>query len=194
MLFSSSEITLLFSTLLAQNIVLFRFLGIEGLPQMSHSWKETFLFGIVVLILVPIVSLINFLVYRYVLLPFNWEHLKLIVFFVTVCLVSASVTFWIEQVFSKLPKETKRFFALLPLNSLILGVSLFGVIQFEEVSTLVIWSISAALGWFFLLILITAVRQKGVSFWAANDYQLVGMIFILLGLVSLLTFGLSGVQ
>jgi len=191
--FSSMEVTLIFSTLLAQNVVLFRFLGIEGFGKMSVSWKETFLFGGVVLILVPIVALINFLVYRYFLVPFNLEHILVFVFFINVCLVCVSAAFWVEQVFSKLAKETKQFFATLPLNSLILGVSLFGVIQFEQVSSLLIWSLSAALGWFFLLILITAVRQKGNFFWAANDYQVVGMIFILFGLVSLLTFGLSGV-
>jgi len=193
MLFSSAEVTLIFSALLAQNIVLFRFIGLEGLGKMSVSWKATFLFGGVVLILVPIVALINFLVYRYFLVPFNLEHLKVFVFFINVCLVCVASTFWVEQVFSKLTKETKRFFATLPLNSLFLGVSLFGVIQFEQVSSLLIWSLSAALGWFFLLILIASVRQKGNSFWAANDYQVVGMIFILFGLVSLLTFGLSGV-
>lgn len=175
------------------NILLIRFLGAETLDELAQSWKKALVIGGLMVLILPAVTFLNVFLNEKFLVPYSLEYLRVAVFFAGICLISGLVSLCLKAMAQQFSNEYSFLISTWPLNSLFLGTSLW-VTYFEvTLNQAFIWSVFTALGWWFVLIVVTAIRQKLKLATSPNPYQTVGLLLILLGIFSFLTAALNGI-
>ncbi len=181
-----------FYSLLIQNALFFGFLGIETLVTQSHSWKTALRMGGVSLLLLIAVNLLFYFVKPF--LQFEQVDFFLLpIFFVMVVLVCLSFQLLVKLFFASWALEEKAFWQKLPFHSLLLGSLFF--IQAEELSLnlVLMKSLSMGLGWLLFLWFFTACRKRLSGSGLMTTAQLLGLLFLLLGVASLLSQAFYGI-
>lgn len=177
--------------ILIQNAILFWFLGIETMVHFSHSWKTTLRMGSLTVLLLLLNNLCCYQLHH-ILEEYNFLFLQLPVFFLVIVILNAVLYSVTKLFFSHWVLETRSFWHKLPLNTLFLGSAFLGVKLFSSLAELVFWSIGMGVGWGVILLLMTAARQKLFALSTLSKPQILGLVFILLGIFSLLVQSFHG--
>ena len=118
----SSYITILISTVFINNFILSRFLGLCSFIGVSKNTIPAVSMGVAVTFVTTMASVITWLIYYFILIPYNLEYLRTISFI----LVIASFVQFVEIVVQKKsPALYKAFGIYLPLITV--NCAVFGV-------------------------------------------------------------------
>lgn len=152
-------ISILFTSILVENIVLTRFLGLCPFLGMSDKEEGAISMGIAITLVTTIASFITYLIYHFLLIPYNIEYLKVIVFI----LVIASIVQIIEILIKKfLPKIYNLFGIYLPLittNCAILGVVLLNISKEYNLIQSLVFAIGSSIGYTLVLYIFSSIRE-----------------------------------
>ena len=85
------------SAIFIQNFVLSRFLGLCPYLGVSKKMDSAFGMGMAVIFVMTMASAITFLVYKYLLVPYNIEYLRTLAFILTI----AALVQFVEMVIQK---------------------------------------------------------------------------------------------
>ena len=124
-----SPIVLLFASIFTSNIILANFLGLCSFISISKDMKASNGLGMAVTFVLAITSVINWLVYKYILLPFGLEYLRFIVFIIVIAAVVQVLEMLIDRISTGLYMVLGIFLPLITVNCAILGAALFMVIR-----------------------------------------------------------------
>jgi len=120
-------ISILAGTIFINNFVLSQALGLCPFIGVSDRHKNAVVMGFAVIFVMTISSLTTHLLYKYVLLPYNFTYLKTVSFI----LIIASVVQLVELVFRKLSPSLYNipgiFIPLITTNCAVLGVALLNI-------------------------------------------------------------------
>ncbi len=164
-------LVILSSAALTDNILLTRFLGMCPFLSVSRQIKSAFGMGLAVTFVVTFTCLLNYLLYRYVLLPLGEaynlpaESLKLILFIVVIAAFVQLMEMLIERLSLGLYYSLGIFLPLITVNCAILGASLFMVIHVQENPDFdalhaLTYGFGAGVGWMIAIILLAGIRQR----------------------------------
>ncbi len=166
---SAGLMIILISAALTDNILLTRFLGMCPFLSVSKQLKSAFGMGLAVVFVVTCTTVLNFWVYRYLLVPLEpygvpAESLKLILFIVVIAGFVQFMEMLIERVSLGLYFSLGIFLPLITVNCAILGASLFMVINvtskgFDTLDVLM-FGFGTGLGWFIAIMLLSGIRQR----------------------------------
>jgi len=187
-----SYFTLIISAMLVQNIVLSQFLGVCPFLGVSKKVESAVGMGMAVVFVMTIASAISWLVYEYILIPFELEYLETIAFI----LVIASLVQFVEMVIRKFsPTLYDALGVYLPLittNCAVLGVALLNIQNdFNFLQTLV-HAISNAFGFTLALILFAGLRERVDEMDVPPALAGTPISLIIAGLMSIAFLGFSG--
>lgn len=145
---------------LVNNIALVQLLGVSSFFANSGRLQSAIELGLLSFIAIFLSSIINILLYRWVLAPLNLHVLRLLLF----VLVSSSVGFNLAKLITKNYPLTWRRHELAILliagNSAVVGVSLTISTSVMNIVAALIYSFGAALGFVLLLIGFAALRER----------------------------------
>ena len=153
-------LSIVFATALVNNIILVQFLGVSSLFAYSNNLRnaiELALFSFVVLI---VTSVINLLLFRFILHPLNLDFLNLIIFVLVSAAITSVLIHWLSR---SLPLSLRRQsleFYLLAGNGAIIGVSLSNTVNTLSLLQSVAYIFGAGLGFALLLVGFAALRQR----------------------------------
>ena len=82
---------------LTENIVLTRFLGICSFLGTSNKRKNSFWMGIAVIFVTVLASIFSYLIYNYVLVPYNSTYLRTLMFILIQVDKKCNVQFWTKD-------------------------------------------------------------------------------------------------
>lgn len=196
----ASYITILISTVFINNFILSRFLGLCSFIGVSKQIRPAVSMGVAVTFVTTMASLISWLIYNFILIPYHLEYLRTISFI----LVIASFVQFTEIVIQKKAPPLYRFFGIyLPLitvNCAVFGVAVLNTDVFFLSSKAlpgsflksVLQGFGAGAGYTLAMFLMSGIRERLEFAEVPRSLKDVPITFIIASLMSLAFLGFSG--
>jgi Na+-transporting NADH:ubiquinone oxidoreductase subunit E len=178
---------------LTDNILLTRFLGMCSFLAISRHMKTSIGLGIAVIFVTTFTAGINFLIYKYILVPLGIEYLQLIIFIVVIAAFVQLVEMIIERFSQPLYFALGIFLPLITVNCAILGVSLFmlnkqGYGFWQSIT----FGAGSGVGWLLAIVLMAGIREKVKEDKVPPGLRGSGITLIITGIIALAFIGFSG--
>ncbi len=196
-----SLLAILVSAALTDNILLSRFLGMCPFLSVSRQLKSAFGMGLAVLFVTTFTVAINFLLFKYVLMPLEAaynipaESLKLILFIVVIAGFVQLMEMVIERISIGLYFALGIFLPLITVNCAILGASLFMVNKVEAGFGFwhaLTFGFGSGFGWLLAIVLMAGIRQQLRNARIPPALDGPGITLIIAGIMALAFIGFSG--
>ncbi|HJO92570.1 MAG TPA: Rnf-Nqr domain containing protein [Victivallales bacterium] len=188
-----SSFTIFFSAIFTQNVLLTYYLGMCPFLGASREIKTAAGLGTAVTLVMACTTALNWLVYYYVLIPFNLQYLRFIIFIIVIAAFVQIAEIIIERVSDKLYQALGIFLPLITVNCAILGVCLFMVIREYDFVTTCFYGIGSGLGWMLAILAMAGIRQKMVKSKVPGPLAGAGISLIIAGIMAISFMGLAGV-
>ncbi len=185
-------ILILVGTVLVNNFVLVRFLGLCPFMGVSRNLEAAFGMSLATAFVLTLSSAISYLLHQYILLPLQLEYLKTISF---ILVIAASVQFteiMVRRLSPLLDQVLGIFIPLIATNCAVLGVALLNVQQAKGFMQSVFYGFGAAIGFALVLVLFAAVRERLDAADIPRPFRGTAIALMTAGIMSLAFMGFSG--
>lgn len=175
------------------NFVLSQFLGICPFMGVSKKVESAVGMAAAVLFVITMASIITFLLYNALLVPWDLQYLKTILFILVIAALVQFVEMVIKKVSPTLFAALGIFLPLITTNCAVLGAALLAIQKdFNFMKTLV-FGMASAVGFGLVLILFAAIRER-LALNVATPKAMQGMPIGLItaSILSLAFLGFSG--
>ncbi|SEQ86698.1 NADH:ubiquinone reductase (Na(+)-transporting) subunit E [Neolewinella agarilytica] len=177
-----------------ENMILAYFLGMCSFLAVSKSLQTAFGLGLAVIFVLGITMPINWLINEFLLVNFEVEFLRFIVFIAVIASMVQLVEMVVEKFSPGLYAALGIFLPLITVNCAILGGSLFMVTREYTLGESVAFGLGGGFGWFLAIIAIAAIRERIRYSAVPPALRGLGMAFLLTGLMGLAFLSLSGID
>ncbi|PKN72098.1 MAG: NADH:ubiquinone reductase (Na(+)-transporting) subunit E [Candidatus Cloacimonetes bacterium HGW-Cloacimonetes-3] len=188
-----SSFVLFWAAIFTSNILLTNFLGMCSYLSVSREMESSFGLGISVLFVLTVTTGLNWLVYRYILVPFDIVYLQYIVFIIVIAAFVQLLELVIERYAPALYYTLGIFLPLITVNCAIFGVSLFMVIRNYNFLQSIAFGAGSGIGWMLAILMLAAIRRKLKEKLVPTGLQGVGISLIITGIMALAFVGFSGI-
>ncbi len=186
-------LTILFSAVFTNNILLTNYLGMCSFLGCSRELKTALGLGTAVSLVTAATSVLNWLVYAYILVPLDLVYLRFIVFIVVIAAFVQLVEMIIERVSEPLYNALGIFLPLITVNCAILGVSLFMVIREYTFLQAFGYGLGSGVGWAVAIIAMAGIRQRlAQRSRIPKGLEGAGIALIIAGTMALAFMGFNG--
>jgi Na+-transporting NADH:ubiquinone oxidoreductase subunit E len=180
------------ASIFTSNILLANVLGMCSFLSVSREVKTSLGLGVAVIFVMTTTSILNWLVYYFILVPLNIEYLRFIVFIIVIAAFVQLVEMVIERVSEPLYAALGIFLPLITVNCAILGVSLFMVIREYSFLGTTVFGVGSGIGWFLAIMAMSGIRQKLKRARIPKGLEGAGITLIITGMMALAFMGFSG--
>jgi Na+-transporting NADH:ubiquinone oxidoreductase subunit E len=182
-----------FAAIFTSNILLTNYLGMCSFLAVSREVKTSVGLGAAVIFVMAITSVLNWLVYYYVLVPLDIVYLRYIAFIVIIAAFVQLVEMIIERISDSLYSALGIFLPLITVNCAILGASLFMVIREYSFVNSIAFGAGSGIGWALAIIAMAGIRTK-LNIRSKVPYGLTGagITLIIAGIMALAFMGFAG--
>lgn len=185
-------ILILVGTVLVNNFVLVRFLGLCPFMGVSRNLEAALGMSLATAFVLTLSSAVSYLLHRFVLLPLELEYLQTIAF---ILVIAASVQFteiMVKRLSPLLNQVLGIFIPLIATNCAVLGVALLNVQQAKGFVQSVFFGFGAAAGFALVLVLFAAIRERLDAADVPLPFRGTAIALVTAGLMSLAFLGFSG--
>ena len=181
------------SAVFTQNILLAYFLGLCPFIGVSREVKTAFGLGMAVIFVLTTTVMLNWLAYKFVLVPLQLEFFRFILFIIIIAAFVQFVEMAIERYSPFLYQKLGVFLPLITVNCAILGASLFMVIRDYSFIVTIGYGLGSGIGWFLAIMAMAGIRQRLATERIPRGLQGPGIALIIAGLMALAFMGFTGV-
>ena len=135
---------------------------------------------------------LNWLVYRYLLVPFSLEYLRFIVFIIVIAAFVQLLEMAIERYSEGLYYSLGIFLPLITVNCAILGASLFMVIRNYTFVTSFFFGLGSGLGWLLAIVSMAGIRMRLKTAKIPYGLEGAGISLVIAGFMAMAFMGFSG--
>ncbi|MBE6067579.1 MAG: electron transport complex subunit RsxA [Clostridium lundense] len=161
-----SIFTIFLSSLLVNNFVLSRFLGICPFLGVSKKVETSAGMGAAVTFVMALASMMTYLVETFILQPLNITYLSTLAFILVIASLVQFVEMFLKKASPDLYKALGIYLPLITTNCAVLGVALINSNEKYNLIQSVVNSVGAALGFTLALVLLAGIREK----FETNEY------------------------
>ncbi|WP_184310588.1 NADH:ubiquinone reductase (Na(+)-transporting) subunit E [Anaerosolibacter carboniphilus] len=188
-----NPIVILFAAIFTNNMIFSNFLGMCSFIAVSKEINTSLGLGQAVTFVITATTILNYLVYHYVLVPLQLEYMRFIVFIIVIAAFVQLVEMILERYMPNLYYALGIFLPLITVNCAILGVSLFMVIRKYSFLQSVAFGLGSGLGWTLAILALAGIRQKIKKNRIPRGLEGPGITLIIIGLMALAFTGFSGI-
>ena len=188
----TSAFVILIAAIFTNNILLTNFLGICSFIACSGQIGTALGLGTAVTFVMVTTTMLNFIIYHFVLIPLGLVHLQFIVFIAVIAAFVQFVEMFVERFSPKLYFALGILLPLITVNCAILGASLFMVIRNYSFVQTVGFGLGAGLGWAVAIILMAGLRQKMRYSNIPEPFQGVPIAMIITCVLAMAFMGFAG--
>ncbi len=181
-----------FAAIFTNNILLTNFLGMCSFLAVSREVQTSAGLGSAVTFVMTTTSVLNWLAYRYILVPLDLTYLRFIVFIVIIAAFVQLVEMVIERVSDKLYASLGIFLPLITVNCAILGAILFMIIREYSLVNAFFFGMGSGIGWMIAILAMAGIRQKMAKARIPRGLAGAGITLIIAGIMALAFLGFSG--
>ena len=188
-----NAVIICFAAVFTGNILLTLFLGMCPFLAVSREVKTAIGLGKAVIFVLTCTSLLNWLVYKYVLVLLELEFFRFILFIIIIAAFVQFVEMVLERFSPSLYQNLGIFLPLITVNCAILGASLFMVVREYTFIETVGWGFGSGVGWMLAILAMAGIRQRLKNDRIPTGLQGPGITLIIAGLMALAFIGFAGV-
>ncbi len=188
-----NPIVILFAAIFTNNMIFSNFLGMCSFIAVSKEINTSLGLGQAVTFVITATTILNYLVYHYVLVPLRLEYMRFIVFIIVIAAFVQLVEMVLERYMPNLYYALGIFLPLITVNCAILGVSLFMVIRKYSFLQSMAFGLGSGLGWTLAILALAGIRQKIKKNRIPRGLEGPGITLIIIGLMALAFTGFSGI-
>ncbi len=185
-------VVILISTVLVNNFVLVRFLGLCPFLGVSSNLEAAVGMSLATAFVLTLSSATAYLLHQYVLVPLQLEYLRTLSF---ILVIAASVQFteiMVRRLSPILNQVLGIYIPLIATNCAVLGVALLNVQQAKGFVQSVFFGFGASLGFALVLVLFAAIRERLEVADVPAPFRGAAIALMTAGLMSLAFMGFSG--
>ncbi len=156
----TSALVILVAAILTNNILLTNFLGMCSFIACSKQLGTAIGLGTAVTFVMTVTTIINYVIYHYILMPLGLDHLTFIVFIAVIAAFVQFVEMFVERFSLKLYFTLGIFLPLITVNCAILGASLFMIIRNYNFAQSIGYGFGSGVGWAVAIIMMAGLQQK----------------------------------
>lgn len=177
---------------LVNNVVLSQFLGICPFLGVSKNVKTAAGMGGAVIFVITIASFATSLIYRFILVPSNFEYLQTIVFILVIAALVQFVEMFLKKAMPPLYNALGVYLPLITTNCAVLGVALTNVQKSYNVLEGVVNGFATSTGFLVAIVLMAGIREKIEHNDITESFQGTPIVLVTAGLMAIAFFGFSG--
>lgn len=181
------------AAIFTNNMILSNFLGMCSFIAVSKEINTSLGLGQAVTFVLAGTTIINYLVYDYILVPFNLEFLRFIVFIISIAAFVQLIEMILERYIPNLYYALGIFLPLITVNCAILGVSLFMVIRNYSFLQSFGFAVGSGIGWTMAIVALAGIRQRLKRSSVPKGLEGPGITLIITGIMALAFIGFSGI-
>jgi len=190
---ATEYLIILVSTILVNNFVLVKFLGLCPFMGVSRTLETALGMGIATTAVLTLSSGLSYIVNKYLLAPFGLGYLETISFILVIAGVVGITEIVIHKVSPLLYKVLGIYLPLITTNCAVLGVALINVrLDDNNLTKSLLFGFGAAIGFTLVLILFAAMRERIAVADVPKAFQGNAISMVTAGLMSLAFMGFVG--
>ncbi len=183
---------ILVSTILVNNFVLVKFLGICPFMGVSRKLETAMGMGLATTFVLTLSSVCSYLLYEYLLIPMGIEYLRTIAFIVVIAVVVQFTEMMVHKTSPLLYRVLGIFLPLITTNCAVLGVALLNLQKQHGFLQSALYGFGAAVGFSLVLILFASMRERIDEADVPAPFKGNSIALITAGLMSLAFMGFAG--
>ena len=188
----TSLIMIIVTTALVNNVVLSQFLGICSFLGVSKQIKTSASLGGAVTFVIGIASAVAYVLYQFVLVPFNLEYLQTIVFILVIAALVQLVEMFLKKTSPALYQALGIFLPLITTNCAVLGVALTNVQNGYNFIESVVSGVGTGLGYTLAIILLASIRTRIDESEIPAPFRGAPIVLLCAALMAIAFMGFSG--
>ncbi len=183
---------ILIGTVLVNNFVLVRFLGLCPFMGVSRNIEAAFGMSMATAFVLTLSSAVSYLLHEFVLLPLQIEYLRTIGFILVIAATVQFTEIMVRRSSPMLHQVLGIYIPLIATNCAVLGVALLNIQQAESFVESVFFGFGAAGGFALVLVLFAAIRERLDAADVPLPFRGTAIALMTAGLMSLAFMGFSG--
>ncbi|WP_423186606.1 electron transport complex subunit RsxA [Alishewanella sp. d11] len=183
---------LLVSTVLVNNFVLVKFLGLCPFMGVSGKLETAIGMSLATTFVLTLASICSYLVDSYILAPLDLLYLRTLSFILVIAVVVQFTEMVVHKTSPSLYRLLGIFLPLITTNCAVLGVALLNVNARHNFINSALYGFGAAVGFSLVLVLFAAMRERLAAADVPLPFKGAAIAMITAGLMSLAFLGFSG--
>ncbi|GDY25970.1 MULTISPECIES: electron transport complex subunit RsxA [unclassified Agarivorans] len=183
---------LLISTVLVNNFVLVKFLGLCPFMGVSSKVETAIGMALATTFVLTLASMCSYLVEQYILAPLDIVYLRTMSFILVIAVVVQFTEMFVQKASPALHRVLGIYLPLITSNCAVLGVALLNINEQHDLFESIIYGFGAAAGFSLVLILFSAMRERLVVADIPVPFKGAAIAMITAGLMSLAFVGFTG--
>ena len=188
----SEYLLILVSTILVNNFVLVKFLGLCPFMGVSNKLETAMGMGLATTFVLTLASICSYLANQYLLAPLGLEYLRTITFIVVIAVVVQITEAVVHKTSPLLHQVLGIYLPLITTNCAVLGVALLSVQEDHGFIESGSYGFGAALGFSLVLVLFSTIRERITVSDVPEPFKGNAIALVTAGLMSVAFMGFSG--
>lgn len=183
---------LLVSTVLVNNIVLVKFLGLCPFMGVSGKLETAIGMSLATTFVLTLASISSYLIDNYLLAPLDLLYLRTLSFILVIAVVVQFTEMVVHKTSPSLYRLLGIFLPLITTNCAVLGIALLNVNAKHNFINSALYGFGAAAGFSLVLVLFAAMRERLAAADVPAPFKGAAIAMVTAGLMSLAFMGFSG--
>lgn len=183
---------LLIGTVLVNNFVLTKFLGLCPFMGVSNKFDTAVGMSLAVIFVLTVASMASYLVDSWLLAPFDLLYLRTLAFILVIAVVVQLTEMMVKKSSPLLYRLMGIYLPLITTNCAVLGVALLNVNEAHGLIESTVYGFGAAVGFSLVLILFAALRERLAVADVPAPFKGASIGLITAGLMALAFMGFAG--
>ncbi|MBQ7377810.1 MAG: RnfABCDGE type electron transport complex subunit A [Clostridia bacterium] len=183
---------LMLTAVLVENFIFYRFMGCCPFLGVSERPDTAIGMGAAVTFVMTLSSAVTYVVYTYILVPFELTYLKTIAFILVIAALVQLIEMFLRRFVPALYGALGIFLPLITTNCAVLGAALQNVDYGYDFVHSVVFGFSAALGFTLAIVIFAGVRQRMFFAKPPRAFRGFPLTLVAAALVAMAFSGFSG--
>lgn len=188
----AEHLLILVSTVLANNFVLVRFLGLCPFMGVSNKLEGAIGMSVATAFVLTLSSVSSYLLHTYLLEPFGLQYLSTLSFILVIAITVQLTEMVMRKTSPLLYRILGIFLPLITSNCAVLGVALLNVQEHHNLLQSALYGFGAAAGFGLVLVMFSAMRERIAHADVPVPFQGTSIGLITAGLMALAFMGFKG--
>ena len=188
----SEYLLILVSTILVNNFVLVKFLGLCPFMGVSNKLETAIGMGLATTFVLTLASVCSYMANEYLLAPLGLEYLRTITFIVVIAVVVQMTEAIVHKTSPLLYQVLGIYLPLITTNCAVLGVALLNIQEQHSFLQSALYGFGAAVGFSLVLVLFSSMRERITVSDVPEPFKGNAIALITAGLMSVAFMGFSG--
>ncbi|MFC0179317.1 electron transport complex subunit RsxA [Thorsellia kenyensis] len=180
------------STVLVNNFVLIKFLGLCPFMGVSKKYTSAVGMGFATTFVLTIASISSWAVEQFILVPFDIVYLRTFAFILIIAVIVQFTEMMVKKTSPMLYRVLGIFLPLITTNCAVLGVALLNITQMHTFLESAVYGFAAAIGFSLVMVLFAAIRERIALADVPDAFKGSSIALITAGLMSLAFMGFTG--